>query len=88
VSEMESRLVRCFTAVFPRLRPEDALHASVDTIESWDSLATVQLLTTVEEEFGIEIDADALEDLRSFRQVAEACRAQCATKDARLCESS
>ena len=71
MNEIETRLVTCFTAVFPGLRPEDTPQASVDTVRSWDSLATAQLLTTVEEEFGIEVDADALDQMCSFQQIAE-----------------
>ena len=48
---LESRLARCFLAVFPDLNPEHVRTASVDTVGSWDSVATVTLLDVVEGEF-------------------------------------
>jgi acyl carrier protein len=82
--EIEKRLIGCFTAVFPDLRPEDTPQASVDTVAGWDSLATALLVTTVEEEFGFTVDGDALDQMCSFDQVAAVCRSQSAVKDASL----
>ena len=38
----------CFSCVFPSLSDEDIPHASVATVGSWDSLATVTLVALVE----------------------------------------
>lgn len=64
--DVNERLVRCFTAVFPDLAPSEAEHASVETVAEWDSLAALTLVAVVEEEFGIQIDDHDLAELGSF----------------------
>ena len=63
------RLAKCFVAVFPELKFEEVQFASTLTVKSWDSVAAVTLVSTIEEEFGIEINPDALEELVSFERV-------------------
>jgi acyl carrier protein len=60
------RLAKCFAAVFPELNSDEVQRASTLTVGSWDSVAAVTLVSTIEEEFGIEINPDALEELVSF----------------------
>jgi len=69
MSELTDTLVRCFAAVFPDLPPEEIPAASVDTVEEWDSLASVTLLAVLDEELGVEIDLADLPHLRSFQAV-------------------
>jgi len=66
MSHHEARLVKCFRAVFAGLSDEQIRHANSTNVEGWDSVATVTLITLVEEEFGVEIDADDLEGFGSF----------------------
>jgi len=56
-----ARLGKCFARVFPDLKEEQALQASAAGLAQWDSLATLNLLALIEEEFGISIDLDELE---------------------------
>ncbi len=56
-----ARLVKCFNTVFPGLNEEQTLQASAAGLKQWDSLATVNLLALIEEEFGVSIDLDELE---------------------------
>ena len=56
-----ARLMKCFTTVFPDLKEEQTLQASAAGLKQWDSLATVNLLALIEEEFGVSIDLDELE---------------------------
>jgi len=56
-----ARLVKCFTTVFPDLNEEHTLEASAAALTQWDSLATLNLLALIEEEFGVTIDLDELE---------------------------
>jgi acyl carrier protein len=65
MDEVRGRLMRCFRAALPqysseieRLRPAEAA--------GWDSLATVTLLTLIQEEFNIQIPAEDLECFSSF----------------------
>ena len=65
MSEMETRLQKCFAGVFPGLTSEE-IHAATADSGIWDSLSTVTLVAVVQEEFGIEIDPDVLAQLTSF----------------------
>jgi acyl carrier protein len=64
--EQESRLVRCFASVFPWLTAEEIRNIDAESTESWDSLSAVTLSALVQEEFGVDIDPEILQDLRSF----------------------
>ena len=66
MSDVQTRLTKCFAAVFPHVTPSEIPTATVTSIEGWDSLATVTLMTVVEEEFGTTIEPEELEHLRSF----------------------
>jgi len=62
----EQRLIRCFQAVFPELTETEVARASVSRLAAWDSVATVTLAASVEEEFGIQFEADEIEKMNSF----------------------
>lgn len=64
--ELDQRLLGCFQAVFPKEAPESLQSASAATLEAWDSVAAITLVTVVGQEFGIEIDLDDLGELQSF----------------------
>lgn len=65
------RLVRCFTAVFPSVTAEKAPSASQDTLAEWDSVNMVSLLNVIQEEFGVEVDYEQLEQLTSFERIRQ-----------------
>jgi acyl carrier protein len=69
MDEIKSRLVSCFQTVFPSLSESEVLHASQESVAAWDSVAAITLVNVIEEEFGIEMDLDALADLNSFDRV-------------------
>jgi acyl carrier protein len=71
VNDLHGRLSRCFAAVFPGLPESQIAAASVDTIEGWDSVAAATLITTIEEEFSVEFDVDAVGNLTSYAAIAE-----------------
>ena len=65
MDEVGGRLMRCFRAALPqysgdieRIRPAE--------VSGWDSLATVTLLTVIQEEFNMQIPADDLDCFSSF----------------------
>jgi acyl carrier protein len=66
MNDAQQRLSRCFSAVFPGLSREQIAAASVETTEGWDSVASVTLISLIQEEFGIELDTDAIDHLVSF----------------------
>jgi len=73
---VRDRLMRCFQAVFGTLPAEEISRASVDTVEGWDSVATVTLAAVVEEEFGIQLEPSELEQLTSFGRFLAALQAR------------
>jgi acyl carrier protein len=69
--KISAKLTRCFAAVFPGLGRDEIEAASVENVEAWDSIAGVTLVTAIEEEFGTELDPDAVELLVSFREIRD-----------------
>ena len=62
MTDPKDRLIRCFTAAFPHLSHEETIHASPNSVARWDSLATVTLFALVEEEFGLNLSIDQLDE--------------------------
>ena len=75
MNDLEVRLHRCFAAVFPNLPVSQTTSASLETVEGWDSVAAATLITTIEEEFGVEFDMDTVEALTSYESIAKALSA-------------
>jgi acyl carrier protein len=71
MSDTKQRLARCFMSVFPTLRNQEVSLASQESVAAWDSVATVTLLCVIEEEFGVSIDFEELENLTSFQRIHE-----------------
>ena len=71
MNNIEPRLVRCFTAVFPSIQGPQITSASTETVEGWDSVATATLVTAIEEEFSIEFDTESLSGLTSFAAIRD-----------------
>jgi acyl carrier protein len=76
MDDLKARLVSCFQTVFPDLSDEAAATASQATLAEWDSVAAITLVNVVEDEFGIEMDLDALADLDTFDKVCAYVQAQ------------
>lgn len=71
MEKIRAKLVECFLLVFPKLDRSQVERASVDNVKEWDSVAQVNLLTVIGEEFGIEIDYEEFEGANSFDALAE-----------------
>lgn len=69
MDSIQQRLENCFTAVFPALDKARIIRANMASVEGWDSVATVTLMAVIQEEFGIEFDADELDLLVSFDSI-------------------
>lgn len=67
--DVEQRLTKCFSAVFPELSPEEILKASPNTTGAWDSLTAVTLMALVEEEFRIALEPTDVESFESFEEI-------------------
>ena len=66
MDNLRERLLSCFSAVFPDLSPDEIPFASMASVGKWDSLATITLLTVIEEEFNLQIPPEDLEQFASF----------------------
>ena len=75
---IRSRLTGSFAAVFPPLPPEEIPGASQSTVAAWDSIAAINLVNVIEEEFAIQLDLEAASDLDSFERISEYLAAECA----------
>ncbi len=71
VSDSRARLVKCFSVVFPQLEEGEIPQATLTSVAAWDSLATVTLITVVEEEFGVNIGLENLEQVTSFSGILD-----------------
>jgi acyl carrier protein len=74
MKEFDQRMMRCFATVFPDLDESAIRRAAMGVTDGWDSVATVTLINVVEEEFGIEVDLDAVEEMVSFDKFSEYLR--------------
>ena len=69
MDEMEDRLIRCFSAVFPALTAEQIRASSPEFLSAWDSLTAVTLAAVLDEEFGLQINPADLPDPATFEAV-------------------
>ncbi len=71
MTNLNTRLAQCFKAVFPALKEEDIPHASLSSVTEWDSIAAINLVTVIEEEFDVQIPPDDVPIMRSFGEIFE-----------------
>ena len=69
LQNLEHRLVRCFSSVFPDLDEEQIRSASIESVPGWHSLASVTLISVIQEEFGVQVSLTDLPNLVSFSAV-------------------
>jgi acyl carrier protein len=69
--EIQERLQSCFATVFPGLSAAEIPRASHTSVANWDSLATVTLVSVIEEEFSISIPPEDFEYMISFELVMD-----------------
>lgn len=69
MADTRARLLRSFAAVFPELSESQLEGASLGSLEAWDSVATITLLSLVEEEFGVSFEPEDLARLTSFAKI-------------------
>jgi len=68
MDNVEDRLLRCFSVIFPELDETSLCEATLTSVEGWDSVATVTLINVIEEEFGVQIELDDVDLMVSFEQ--------------------
>ena len=67
--DSRARLIKCFELVFPELDEDRIQSASQATMPEWDSVAAITMMNVIEEEFGIEMDLEAVGELDSFEKI-------------------
>ncbi len=71
MADTKQRLLHCMKALFPAV-PEQVLEQAQNAnLAGWDSVASVTLFATIEEEFGLEIDIQDMKHLLSFAGLLE-----------------
>ena len=58
--------MNCFAAVFADLNNNEIQRASHTSVAKWDSLATVTLVSVIEEEFNVSVPPEDFEYFISF----------------------
>jgi acyl carrier protein len=71
MDDLEGKLIDCFTVVFPDLAPGEVRLASIASVPGWDSMASINLVAVIEEEFGIQLEIEELADMASFASVLD-----------------
>jgi len=69
MNELEEKLSDCFQAVFPQISRSEIPGTSMKLNPDWDSMATITLVSLIEESFGIETQPDDIEHLTSFESI-------------------
>lgn len=70
-SEVASQLEDCLAVVFPNVPKHELSTAAIGSTPGWDSLATLTLVSVVEETFQISVPLDDLEKFLSFELILE-----------------
>ena len=76
MSSLHDQLIDCFKAVFPDLPETEIPTASMDVVDTWDSLSALQLVAVLEETFGVAVPVTQLPELSSFAKVEALLKAK------------
>jgi acyl carrier protein len=71
MNNIKERVATCFLNVFPNIRPDELSGASTTSLEGWDSVAHVTLLSSISEEFGLDFEMEDFEELVSYQLIVE-----------------
>jgi len=72
MTDTRDRVVNVIAAVLNVPPAELSDRSSPDDIESWDSMKQLQLFLAVEEEFGVQLPADAADTLQTVGAIVNA----------------
>lgn len=68
-TEIASQLEDCFAVVFPKVPRNELSGAVIGSVAGWDSLATLTLVSVIEETFQISVPLDDMEQFLSFELI-------------------
>ena len=66
MNDLDTRLTTCLSAALPDLDTAAIPAASPDATPGWDSMASITLMTLVQEEFSVELDFERFEEFNSY----------------------
>lgn len=72
MEEIDQRVLECFRAVFPTLTDEELTGLEQAQQPAWDSLASLSLITVIEEEFDLMLDDSDIPEMNTFQKVCAA----------------
>ena len=70
-TDLETRVKKCFKAVFPELSDDEVTRASTASVGSWDSVGSLSLLALLEEELQVSIPTEMMGELASYELVLD-----------------
>lgn len=65
--DINEKLENIFTQVFPSIPKVDIREVSIENYPEWDSLALMQIITMIENDFSITLGISEIKLLNSFR---------------------
>lgn len=71
MDEKLTKLIECFSLVFPEVDLEELPRLSVYSYPAWDSVGNILLTQVIEEKFNIIIKTEDIEELTSFGLILE-----------------
>ena len=71
MNNIEQRVGECFANVFPDIQRSQIVNASTASIQAWDSVAHITLLSAISEEFGVEFEVEDYEELTSYPAIVD-----------------
>lgn len=74
MTDIRTCLIQCFRAVFPNLSEEEIVNAHFISVTEWDSIAAINLVTVIEEEFDLQVSPESMENMVSFETILEYLR--------------
>ena len=70
--DVEERIKKVFTNVFESVKDEDVIFdGKHEEFDEWDSLTHMNLVSAIEEEFGISLSVDDISEMDSVMRVLE-----------------
>ncbi len=70
--DVEERIKKVFTSVFESVKYEDVVFdGKHEEFDEWDSLTHMNLVSALEEEFGISLSVDDISEMDSVMRVLE-----------------
>ncbi len=76
MNDIDERVARCFSNVFPDVPHDELRRASTASLAAWDSVAQVTLLSSIAEEFGLDFEIEDFEELVSYPLIVDYLESQ------------